>query len=173
MTLDPSEDWVLAAVERYQKPLLRFVAGIVGATLAPDVVQEAFLRLCRQQRSTVEGQLAAWLFTVARNRALELKRRDGREGRLPEEDDVRSPDSGPQSKAERAQAMTRVSQLLEQLPERQREALLLKFAGDLSYKEIAEVMKLSVSNVGFILHTALRTVRSQLAHQLVETGRMP
>jgi RNA polymerase sigma-70 factor (ECF subfamily) len=84
----------------------------------------------------VEGHLAAWLFTVARNRALELKRRDGREDRLPEEDDVKSPDSGPQSKAERAQAMTRVSKLLEQLPEQQREAVLLKFAGDLSYRSI-------------------------------------
>jgi RNA polymerase sigma factor (sigma-70 family) len=58
-----------------------------------------------------------------------------------------------------------VSQILgviETLPKNQREVLYLKFQCDLSYKEISDVTKLSVSNVGFLIHTAVRAVRKQM-----------
>lgn len=43
------------------------------------------------------------------------------------------------------------------------QAVILKFSGGLRYKEIAEVMELSVSHVGVILHTAIGQLRAQLA----------
>ena len=45
------------------------------------------------------------------------------------------------------------------LPERQRELLKLKFEGDLSYKEMAEVMKMSISHIGVQLHETIKTLR--------------
>ena len=53
----------------------------------------------------------------------------------------------------------RLRGLVSQLPERQRELVNLKFEGDLSYKEMSEVMKMSVSHVGVQLHEALQTLR--------------
>jgi RNA polymerase sigma-70 factor (ECF subfamily) len=44
----------------------------------------------------------------------------------------------------------------------QQEAVRLKFQHGLSYKEIASVLDLTVTNVGFILHTALKTLRARL-----------
>jgi DNA-directed RNA polymerase specialized sigma24 family protein len=48
------------------------------------------------------------------------------------------------------------------LPKNQREVLRLKFQCDLSYKEISAVTQLSVTNVGFLIHTAIKTLRKEL-----------
>jgi RNA polymerase sigma-70 factor (ECF subfamily) len=52
--------------------------------------------------------------------------------------------------------------LLDSLPKNQREVVYLKFQCDLSYKEISEVTRLTVSNVGFLIHTALKNIRKQV-----------
>ena len=57
---------------------------------------------------------------------------------------------------------SQVLQLVETLPKNQREVIYLKFQCDLSYKEISEVTKLSVSNVGFLIHSAVRAIRKQM-----------
>ena len=51
------------------------------------------------------------------------------------------------------------------LPPRQQEVLQLKFQNDLSYQEISEITKLSVSNVGVIIHNALKTLRQRYAEE--------
>jgi RNA polymerase sigma-70 factor (ECF subfamily) len=58
--------------------------------------------------------------------------------------------------------LNQILQLVELLPENQREVLILKFRCDLSYNEISHVTGLSVTNVGFLVHTGLKTVRSKL-----------
>lgn len=55
-----------------------------------------------------------------------------------------------------------IFRMLEALPKNQREVVYLKFQCDLSYKEISEITKLSVSNVGVSIHNALRTIRKRL-----------
>ena len=52
--------------------------------------------------------------------------------------------------------------LVGDLPENQREVLRLKFQCGLKYREISEVTGLSVSNVGFLIHTAISTLRKDL-----------
>ena len=76
---------------------------------------------------------------------------------------MESAESGPVSTLERKEALTRVGAALATLSEREREILRLKVDAGLRYKEIAEVMKLSVSNVGFILHAAISKLRKELA----------
>ena len=69
----------------------------------------------------------------------------------------------PASQAEQKEERDLVATSIQRLPHRQRELLHLKFIEGFSYKQIASITKLSVSNVGFILHTALKTLRMQLA----------
>jgi len=159
-------EWVLAALRKHEGPLLRYAASLAGETRAQDIVQDAFLRLCSQPAESVRDHLAAWLFTVCRNRALELRRADRRLSPIEENDDViESPDSGPIAKLERAQSLSRIGLAMAALPRKQCEVLRLKVEAGLSYKDIAEVMGLTVSNVGFILHTAIARVREGLAEQ--------
>ena len=166
-----NSDWVLAALSRYEGPLLRFASSIVTPSLAADVVQETFLRLCKADRQKVEEHLAAWLFRVCRNRAIEIGRSERRLHSLEESEVEASPDSGPVSKLERKESLSQVGAVIRALPRRQREVLLLKLDAELSYKQIAEVMNLSVSNVGFILHTAIKTIRRQMAAERVPVKR--
>jgi RNA polymerase sigma-70 factor (ECF subfamily) len=159
-------EWVLAALRKHEAALLRYAASLVGDTRAQDVVQDAFLRLCSQPVESVQDHLAAWLFTVCRNRALEIRRAERRLERLEEKDDMReSPDSGPVAKLERAENLSRVGAAMAALPRKQREVLRLKVEAGLSYKDIAEVMNLTVGNVGFILHKAITRVRESLTEQ--------
>lgn len=67
---------------------------------------------------------------------------------------------------ERKERFEEVLRFLDRLPENQREVIRLKFQGDLSYKEISEVTGLSVSNVGFLIHTGIKRLRSLMDVQL-------
>ena len=153
--------WVMEAVVAFEARLLRYAADLVGPALARDVVQDTFLRLCDQDPSKVQGHLAAWLFTVCRNRALELRRKLKR--LTPLESERGAPTQhGPDVAVLHREALERVREALSTLPEREHELVRLKFDGELSYKEIAEVTGLSVSNVGFILHGAVQRMRASM-----------
>ncbi len=158
--------WVERALETYERPLLRYALRWCRGDLdrARDAVQDTFLRLCRQPRERVEGYLAQWLFTVCRNRAIELLRKEGRMEPLSDVDLAVRPaaDPDPASQSERCDRLQAVAHLLTELPERQQELIRLKFQEDLSYKEISAITALSVSNVGFLLHTGIQTLRRRV-----------
>jgi RNA polymerase sigma-70 factor (ECF subfamily) len=128
------------------------------------VVQETFLRLCRTPREQVAGHEAAWLYTVCRRAALDVKRKERR--MTPMTDDAaatfESTVTDPAIAAERTDAAAEVLRMLDRLPENQREAIALKFGHGLSYKQIADVTGHTVSNVGFLIHAGLKTVRQRL-----------
>ena len=68
----------------------------------------------------------------------------------------------PDAAAESADSASTVLALMQRLPANQREVVRLKFQGQMSYEEISAVTSLSVGNVGFLLHTALKTLRRQM-----------
>ncbi|NLF15838.1 MAG: sigma-70 family RNA polymerase sigma factor [Lentisphaerae bacterium] len=158
--------WVEGALETYEKPLLRYALRWCRGDVerARDAVQDTFLRLCRQPRQRVEGHLAQWLYTVCRNRAIELLRKEARMDPLSDTDLATRPSGGadPAGQADHGDRQAALARLLADLPERQQELIRLKFQEDLSYKEISSIMALSVSNVGFLLHTSLQTLRRRL-----------
>ena len=68
-------------------------------------------------------------------------------------------------------ALSQILGVIETLPKNQREVLYLKFQSDLSYKEISDITKLSVSNVGFLIHTAVRAIRKQMLSEATRRMR--
>jgi RNA polymerase sigma-70 factor (ECF subfamily) len=165
---EPTAAWVLDALERHGPALTRYAASITGdEDAARDVVQDTFLRLCHQSPVRLDGRLAEWLYTVCRNRALDMQRKNQRLAPCTEED-FAEPDSAPSpaALAESHDTVQLALALLSSLPPRQQELLRLKFQAGLSYEEISHVTQLSVSNVGFLLHTALKTLRQRLQKAL-------
>jgi len=157
--------WVLAAVARFEGPLTLYAARLLGdADAARDVVQETFLRLCSQDQATIDSRLAEWLFTVCRNRALDVLRKESRMTRLSDEQvhHCTSPDPSPTELAERRDSAERVLDLLETLPPNQREVIRLKFQNGFTYQEISRISGYSVTNVGYLLHVGLKSLRQQL-----------
>jgi RNA polymerase sigma-70 factor (ECF subfamily) len=157
--------WVRGAVTRFEGPLTAYAARLLGnAEAARDVVQETFLRLCVQQRAAVEPRLAEWLFTVCRNRALDVLRKESRMTQLSDEKvhHCLSPDPSPPDAVEQRDSAAQVLELLERLPSSQREAIRLKFQNGFSYREISRISGHSETNVGYLIHVGLKTIRGQL-----------
>jgi len=153
--------WIADALRRHESSLLRYARGLVqDSEVARDLVQDCFLRLCAQDRRRIDGNLAQWLFTVCRNRAIDHLRKFDRAEPLVECEPA--PEADPARCAEAADEQGRLLAAIGRLPERQQELLRLKFQGRLSYKEISKVTGLSVSNVGFQLHIAIKTLRTTM-----------
>jgi len=154
------------ALARYEGPLLRYARSLLGdLERARDVVQDTFLRLCREDPGRVDDHLPQWLFTVCRNRALDVQRKDARLRPL---DDVAlaaqpSPEPGPARRLEGEDALRQVLEILGALPTSQQEVLRLKFQEHLSYQQISEVTGLTVSHVGVLIHNGLKSVRARWA----------
>jgi RNA polymerase sigma-70 factor (ECF subfamily) len=159
-------DWVRAAVAEFEAPLLRYALRFTHGELdgARDIVQDSFLRLCRASRSEVDGHLAQWLFTVCRNRALDLYRKEGRMNEVspPSPDYAVSPQAGPTVALERSETIGSVLALVATLPHRQQECIRLKFQQGLSYKEISGITTFTVSYVGVLIHEGMKTLRVRL-----------
>jgi DNA-directed RNA polymerase specialized sigma24 family protein len=93
-------------------------------------------------------RLESWLFTVARNGALDHQRKFSRIIPMPLPEDRPCGEPGPAATLERQESATSLFRLLDALSPNQREVIRLKFQNDLSYREIAEITQLSVTNVG-------------------------
>ena len=158
-------EWLQEILLKYEGDLLRYAQRIVGSPeIARDVVQETFLKLWRQDRASLDGHLVEWLYTVCRNQAVDVRRKEQRMHTLADESwAVReSAAPTPGSVAECRDSAAQVLELVDCLPENQQEVIRLKFQGGLSYREISRVTGLTVSHVGVLLHTGLKTIRARL-----------
>jgi RNA polymerase sigma-70 factor (ECF subfamily) len=161
MSRTPKSDWVADALALHERPLIRYAKWLVGdLESARDIVQEAFLRLCREDSAKLDGRVGPWLFTVCRNLALDSRRKAVRTTSLDSHDIPVGNDLDERHDAQ--QALARIRGVLGQLPANQREVVYLKFQCDLSYKEISDITKLSVTNVGFLIHSGVRAIRKQM-----------
>ena len=159
------QSWIQCAIAEHEGSLLRYAYHFVhDLETARDVVQDTFLQLCRQTDETIKSRLAQWLFTVCRNRAIDVCRKEGRMKMAPEDLLVQQTDNvdAPSAPLEKAEDAAGLMSQIKKLPNNQQEVLRLKFHGGLSYQEIAEVTGLSKTNVGFLLHTAIKKLRERL-----------
>ncbi len=160
-----NDRWFQAVVARYEGPLLRYAARLVGdVELGRDVVQDTLLQLCRKDRAAVDGHLAEWLFTVCRHRSLDVLRKEIHMTTLTAERAAAQESRELQltAAAEQRETSQQVQQLLSELTQNQQEVVRLKFQVGLSYREISRITGLSVSNVGYLIHTAIQKLRQRL-----------
>ena len=158
-------EWIRSALDRYEKPLLRYAGRIIGnSEAARDVVQETFLRLCKANPAKIDGRLAPWLFTVTRNGALNIRKQEGSMRLLKEGEAelLQSPHPSPGTVAACNETDQLVLTTLAMLPETQQEAFRLKFRDDLSYREIQQIMGVSIGTVSHLITSARQAIRQRL-----------
>ncbi len=160
-----------AFVELYEKFFPR-VYGMVFARLkdiyaADDVVSEIFMKVALNLDSHDEKfAFSTWLYTIARNTLTDYFRRKGRsrEDSWDEFFEREAPvNEQPEEKLLASERTKDLLLALDKLNERQRRILELKYWAGFSNVEIAEVMNLSASNVGFIHFQAIKKLRELLA----------
>jgi RNA polymerase sigma factor (sigma-70 family) len=143
-------------VELHGQALLRFAAAQAGRERAEDVFQETMLSALRAyDRVRDPASIRAWLFSIAARKAIDLHR-----------DRARAPEPVPDTdQAAAAEAATPVDEPvwehLRALPDKQREAVALRYVGDLSHREIARVMGTSEAAARRNVFEGLRQLRAR------------
>lgn len=172
-------------VDKYKQPVMNLVYGMVrDLEEAEDLAQQAFLQAYRSaHRYQTSARFATWLFTIARNLALnELRRRRRRPTQsldqplpgqeTPPVEPIATPDRRSLTASEaviHAELVQKIAEALADLPEKQRAAILLCRQGDLSYEEIAEILHCSLSATKSLIHRGRETLKLRLKPYL-ETG---
>jgi len=134
---------------------------------AEEAVQETFISIWKT-RTTYEskaGKVAPWVLTVARYRAIDIARRNGRDAAHQTTDDtlhtISAPGDVPEQAAAHAQTRDVLS-LLAQLPDAQREVITLAFYGELSHTEIAAHLDLPPGTVKGRMRLGLQRLRADI-----------
>jgi len=171
---EPSGETLEMLFAALETPLLIYAMKLVqqNAT-AQDLVQEAFVRL----HAEFDGvrQRKAWLYRTVHNLASNHHRKNRKIVPLAKSDadgcDIDWPDDAPtpDQALQRLEAADHTRRSLATLDERSRHLIRLKFEENHSYRRISELTGISIGNVGYILHHALK----QLAKDLKEKGVAP
>ena len=169
--------------DAYVALLYRFCLARVGnETDAEDLTEEIFLKVMRavgkfEWRPLPLGEdgeehspFRAWIFRIARNHVVSHYRRTASRptaGEVPEW--IQDESRGPAEMAELAMTVDEVFQAVEQLPQAQREVILLRFGSGLSVAETAEALDKNQTNVKVLQHKGVK----KLKEILVEARQLP
>ena len=161
------EDAFERVFRRLSEPVFRFVCGMVeDEALAHDLTQDTFAKLwsIRDRMDEVDS-LRAYVYQMARNRVYNQERDE--QVRRDNQAELRtsSPHASPPAPDEALDTdmlRSRLETWIDELPDRQREALTLRRQSDLSHKEIAEVMGISPNTVNNHIVRAMQHLRSRL-----------
>jgi RNA polymerase sigma-70 factor (ECF subfamily) len=154
-------DWDAVYAEQLPRVynFLRYRLG--DEALAQDLTSRTFEKAWRDRhryRSDLAG-FSTWLLSIARNVAVDHWRTSHPHAPLEEAADTAA-EGTPEEEAVIRSNFARLSVLIKELPERQRELLALKYGAGATNRAIAEMTGLSESNVGTILHRAVETLRA-------------
>ncbi len=160
-----------ALFQRHYERVYRVAYNLVGyREEAEDLAQETFLTLYNQPPQPDAGaHLGAWLCRVALNRGYNALRGRRRAQQRMERLDVPALSEDPYHNLARAEERAHVREVLSHLPERQRNLLLLRYAG-LSYAEIAATLDVAPGSVGTLLARAERAFVSKCGEAVLVEG---
>lgn len=141
---------------------------------ALDAVQDGFIKaLTRLDRFRGTSSFKTWLLRVVSNAALDVGRHRKRDARLPQAPADDSPDRygpadlpAPDTELSRADLRRAIDAALARLPETQRQTFVLHVDGGLSYREVAETLKVSIGTVMSRLFYARQKLKTLLADQI-------
>jgi RNA polymerase sigma-70 factor (ECF subfamily) len=166
-------DAFAALIGQYERTALAVAYATTGnATVASDVVQEAFLRAWQRLDDLKDPQrFGAWLGRIVRNLASDAIRRGPRPAESLDET-LAVPAAGqagdPQARTQQRETCGRIDDALGTLDELTRTAVVLRYYQDLSSKEIGELLDLSPAAVDMRLSRARAQLRQVLASEVVD-----
>jgi RNA polymerase sigma-70 factor (ECF subfamily) len=150
--------------DRWKLPMLNFLYRAAGSYAdAEDLTLEVFTEVWRQAaRYQARGTFSAWLFTLARGKLRHEWRRRARRpvtAFSPDMPEPADPQSAPREVLEQEESLLNA---LQQLPDNQREALLLSVHSGLSSEAIADSLGIAPNHLYVLIHRARTALRAQL-----------
>lgn len=178
MTIERTDDALIRALRagepgafdaihhRYHAPLLAFARQMLGGRHhdAEEVVQDAFIRALGALRQTDrEMALRPWLYAITRNRTLDELRRPQRISVPADDLAVPDPGGGPATIVARREAVAELVADLEDLPTRQRRAIVMHELEDRSHSQIGRALKVSRGASKALVHRARGSLHARRA----------
>jgi RNA polymerase sigma factor (sigma-70 family) len=166
-----------AFLDEHLEPVGAFLRGMVGPSDAEDCLQETFLAALRAYPRAERGNLRAWIFTIARRKAIDHHRSRARRARpVAEPEELADSQAGRQGRGSldgplgMSPRHSEIWAAVGELPAGQRAAVVLRFAVDLRYREVGEAMGTSEEAARQSVHEALKKLRASAA-ELKEMAR--
>lgn len=155
------------AMEQYQSALLRYATRVLNSEdAAQDVVQEAFIRLHGNWKKVIGRGMPvkAWLFRTTHNTSVDYIRKESRRRLLHQRQsrETKSFAEGGSGQRDFDERRELVLRHLHVLKPNERAVLVLRLQEEMSYKEIATVVKRSEGYVGSLIHTATKKLTQSL-----------
>jgi RNA polymerase sigma factor (sigma-70 family) len=144
-----SDEALTLIYEKYLDSMLTLALGLLNDTAAAeDVVQDVFVAFAQSRRSfQMWGSLSGYLATSVVNRARDYRRRQRRQaGKAVELRTVAHP-SGPEQAVILSEQTKLLAQAVAELPQEQREVVLLRLNAGMKFREIAKLQQMSVNTV--------------------------
>lgn len=173
-------------LERYRGPVMTYLVRTVrDRPLAEEVFLDTFLALHKAAADyTEQGAFRAWVFRIARNRAVSALRKvherimrqsvslspDPEDGSRPRLQLIQG-GAGPERLTAAREQLDQLDVAVAALPENRRSALLLFHVEGLSYPEVAEALDVPLGTVKTWIHQARKSLRVALGERFVEHGR--
>jgi RNA polymerase sigma factor (sigma-70 family) len=144
-------------LDEHREPVFRFLVASVGRDAADDCFQETFLSALRAYpKLRADSNHRGWVMTIAHRKALDHHRARARNA-IPVEDvpEVASYDPPPRDESTWAR--------VRELPPKQRAAVLLRYAGDLTHAEVAAALNCSEEAARRSAHEGLKKLRHEMS----------
>ena len=166
--------------QRYYRPVVAFfVRRGFSLEESRDLAQETFLRVFKNMDSfRGESAVETWLFQIAGNlykntlRSLQTQKRDAQEVSLESSEtavELGARESDALNAILSEERSQRLHEALEELPPQMRQAVFLRVGGDLKYREIADVMHITIETVKAHLYQARQKLRDRLADYFTDS----
>lgn len=156
------KEFILFTLEEFEQPLTRYALRLLGGTdleAARDAVQHTFLKLCEQNLESIQNRMGPWLYSVCRNRIIDLFRsKTNQTESWPEALQVTDATPGPAEKVEQADFHQRLAQLIGQLTGTEREIIELWSQG-FSHGEVADILDKSNGAVRMGLFRGMKKLK--------------
>lgn len=168
-------------VDHFRRPLHAFIYRMMdGHVDADEVFQEVWLRAIKNLDRFNDEKLLSWLFRIAHNLLIDRSRRskpvasldaplNGGDENLGQR--LAAPGLAPDTLAEGRDMGTRIAAAVARLPVEQREVFLLRMEGEVSFKEIAKLQKVSINTALARMQYALAKLREELRDDYRNLGR--
>ncbi|MED1782786.1 RNA polymerase sigma factor [Brevibacillus fortis] len=160
------EQWFLT----YSQDVYRFLVYYTGRTDIDDLVQETFIRALKAMQETAVENPKTWLFAIARNVAIDERRKTKLISWLPDIflQHLVSHDKTPEESLELSENKRLLYEMINQLKRSYRDVLILRGIKGLSSKETAEVLGWSEAKVNLTMHRAMKASQNKMHVSIAE-----
>lgn len=153
--------------DQYYTPIKNFLYYKSGdIDLSEDITQDVFMKLWDKREDVQQETVKSYLYTIANNMLLNKIRHDKVVLSFAERNKNQQEEQSPEFTLEEKEFKVELERVIGAMPEKQREVFLMNRIEEMTYKDIADSLQLSVKAVEKRMHGALAHIREHIKYKI-------